>query len=91
MLYEWTRGPRTSQELILQEALFPGELAASFGPPEAALAGSLFRRLKKPRGRGFDVAIAACAILREASLWTLNPRDFEDIPGLTLYEPVPET
>jgi predicted nucleic acid-binding protein len=43
--------------------------------------------MKNPRGRGFDVAIAACAILRQASLWTLNPRDFSDIPGLTLYRP----
>jgi predicted nucleic acid-binding protein len=32
-----------------------------------------------------DLAIAACAIAREAELWTLNPADFEDIPGLRLY------
>jgi predicted nucleic acid-binding protein len=29
--------------------------------------------------------IAACAIVRGAALWTLNPRDFDDIPGLKLY------
>ena len=31
------------------------------------------------------VAIAACAIEHGAALWTLNPEDFQDIPGLTLY------
>lgn len=87
VLYEWLRGPRKSEELIVQEALFPAELAAAFGPSEARLAASLYRRVPKPRGRAFDVAIAACAITRDASLWTLNPRDFSDIPGLAIYEP----
>jgi predicted nucleic acid-binding protein len=32
-----------------------------------------------------DIAIAACAIEHRAALWTLNERDFEDIPGLMLY------
>jgi predicted nucleic acid-binding protein len=31
-----------------------------------------------------DLAIAACAIRREAELWTLNGADFKDIPGLRL-------
>ena len=35
-------------------------------------------------GREMDIAIAACAIVNAASLWTLNPGDFPDIPGLTL-------
>jgi len=31
-----------------------------------------------------DLAIAACALTHEAALWTLNPEDFRDIPGLRL-------
>jgi predicted nucleic acid-binding protein len=32
-----------------------------------------------------DLAIAACAIIRDAELWTLNRGGFKDIPGLRLY------
>jgi predicted nucleic acid-binding protein len=31
-----------------------------------------------------DLAIAACAIGHGAGLWTLNPDDFRDVPGLVL-------
>jgi predicted nucleic acid-binding protein len=31
-----------------------------------------------------DLAIAACAIVHGAALWTLNPQDFKDVPGLEL-------
>ena len=44
----------------------------------------LYRRLRRPRHREIDLAIAACAIVHGAELWTLNPQDFRDIPGLTL-------
>ena len=30
-------------------------------------------------------AIAACALTNEAELWTQNPADFADIPGLVLH------
>jgi predicted nucleic acid-binding protein len=30
-------------------------------------------------------AIAACALTLEAPLWTRNPRDFSDLPGLQIY------
>ena len=36
------------------------------------------------RSREIDLAIAATAISRDIPLWTLNRRDFEDIPGLRL-------
>ena len=84
VLYEWWRGPRTEQELHDQEALFPGAQAATFGAREAALAADLYRRLKRTRHREIDLAIAACALARGAALWTLNPEDFADIPGLEL-------
>lgn len=84
VLYEWWRGPRTGQELEDQQTLFPGAGAFGFGVQEAALAADLYRRMKRPRRREIDLAIAACAIVHGAALWTLNPRDFRDIPGLEL-------
>jgi predicted nucleic acid-binding protein len=35
-------------------------------------------------GRELDIAIAACAVVQESHLWTLNQPDFKDIPGLKL-------
>ena len=84
VLYEWLRGPRLPEELAAQEALFPSESAIHFGPLEAALSAKLYRSLQRPRGREIDLAIAACAIGREAELWTRNRSDFEDILGLRL-------
>jgi predicted nucleic acid-binding protein len=84
VLYEWLRGPRVPEELEAQEALFPAEEAVTFGPEEAALAAQLYKSLRSPRGREVDLAIAASALAWEATLWTLNVRDFDDIPGLDL-------
>lgn len=84
VLYEWLRGPRLPDEIAAQEALFPSESAFPFGPQEAALSAKLYRSVSRPRGREFDLAIAACALARDAELWTLNKADFKDIPGLRL-------
>jgi predicted nucleic acid-binding protein len=84
VLYEWLRGPRTADELAAQEMLLPGRAAFAFGVAEAHLAADLYRRMKRPRQREIDIAIAACAMVNGASLWTLNPDDFRDIPGLVL-------
>lgn len=86
-LYEWLRGPRITAELEDQEALLPASEMREFGRAEAGRAARLYRSIKRPRGRDMDVAIAACAIEDGARLWTLNPADFRDLPGLTLYEP----
>jgi predicted nucleic acid-binding protein len=84
VLYEWWRGPRTEQELRDQQALLPSSGAFGFGAQEAALAADLYRRVRRPRQREWDLAIAACAVVNNAALWTLNPQDFKDIPGLEL-------
>jgi len=84
VLFEWLRGPRTQQEIDAQEALFPKADSAQFGSTEAEIAAQLYKKLKRARGREADLAIAACAITHGADLWTLNPRDFRDIPGLCL-------
>lgn len=85
VLYEWLRGPRLAEELAAQEALFPARSAIPFGPEEAILSADLYRAVGRPRSRGVDLAIAACAIVREAPLWTLNHAGFRDVPGLRLY------
>jgi predicted nucleic acid-binding protein len=84
-LFEWWCGPRLPEELEAQQALLPREAAAPFDADGAELAAVLYRTVKRPRGREIDLAIAACALRHDASLWTLNPEDFEDIPGLRLY------
>jgi predicted nucleic acid-binding protein len=87
VLYEWLRGQRREEELAAQEALFPCKLSIPFAAGEAAISAALYRRLRKPRGREMDIAIAACAISYNAALWTQNIADFTDIPGLQLFEP----
>ena len=87
VLYEWLRGPRRPEELAAQEALFPRESAIPFAAAEAAQAAGLYSRVRKARGREIDLAIAACALVRNATLWTLNTRDFEDIPDLEVSVP----
>jgi len=87
VLFEWLRGPRRPEELAAQEALFPRESAVAFTASEAALAASIYSRLRKARGREIDLAIAACALVRNARLWTLNLVDFEDIPDLQVSVP----
>jgi predicted nucleic acid-binding protein len=85
VLYEWLRGPRLAEELAAQEALFPSGSAIPFGTEEATISAGLYRAVGRPRSREVDLAIAACAIVREAPLWTLNRAHFRDVPGLRLY------
>jgi predicted nucleic acid-binding protein len=49
------------------------------------VSAKLYCTLRRPRGREIDLAIAACAISRQAQLWTLNGGDFTDIPDLRLW------
>ena len=87
VLYEWLRGPRTDQERRDASLFFGSSSIAAFGPDEAATAARLYRQVPGARRRQADIAIAACALEHGAALWTLNPGDFEDIPGLKLYRP----
>ena len=84
VLYEWLRGPRTVAELRAQEDLFPPAAVIPFDAEAARQAAVLYANLARPRTRVADLAIAACALVHEASLWTLNPKDFSDVPGLRL-------
>ena len=84
-LFEWYRGPRNSAEMAALAKFIPEENIVPFGQQEATLSARLYRSLSRARSREIDICIAACAIIRDAPLWTLNPRDFADIPGLRLY------
>ena len=84
VLYEWLRGPRRPEELHVQEELFPRDQAVAFATAETAIAAELYRKVRSPRGREIDLAIAAMALSRDAALWTLNRADFEDIERLRL-------
>ena len=84
-LFEWRRGPRTSAELADQSTLLADADVVPFGLVEAQTAARLYTRVSRPRGREADLAIAATAIVHGAALWTLNRRDFADIPGLELH------
>jgi predicted nucleic acid-binding protein len=84
VLYEWWRGPRLDEELAAQEALFPSQTSLPFGVEQAEVASRLYGLVTRPRGREVDLAIAAHAISRDATLWTLNTEDFNDIPGLAI-------
>ena len=85
VLYEWLRGPRIGAETSAVESFFAGDLPVAFGTREAERAAALYRTVRGARQRQADLAIAACAIQHAASLWTLNPGDFDDVPGLALY------
>ncbi len=84
VLFEWRRGPRTGEEIADQEALFPAMESIPFTSTEALIAADSYGKVKRARGREIDIAIAACAIVHSAKLWTLNPADFKDIPNLQL-------
>ncbi len=85
VLYEWLRGPRIPEELAAQEAVLPSDEALEFGVAEAELASQLYKDVSRARGREIDLAIAACAMVWNGALWTVNPKDFQDIPGLRLH------
>jgi predicted nucleic acid-binding protein len=87
VLYEWLRGPRVQAELEAQQTLFPSEAALPFEAADAEIGARIYRSVKRARTREVDIAIAACAIRHDAALWTLNPGDFADIPGLRLVRP----
>ena len=85
--YEWLRGSRAPEEDEAVRHFFGDDAVVAFGDREAETAAALYRRVKRARQRRADLVIAACALERNARLWTLNEPDFADVPGLTLYQP----
>lgn len=75
------RDPREYERLI--ETISPLHIL-SYTFDTAQRAGELMRDSRRSLEFA-DAAIAACAIINGASLYTLNTKDFIDIPGLDLY------
>lgn len=99
-LAELTAGPLATDDLVerakrqrhLQraeldfEALpFTSECARQFGLVRAALAQSG----RKSAARSHDALIAASALAFNLPLYTSNPRDFADVPGLDVRPVAP--
>lgn len=71
-------------EADLVAVAFDAAAARAFGQVIAAYRSSG----RKAQARNFDALIAATAMSRGLPLYTVNPRDFEGISGLTVV-PVP--
>ena len=80
--YEFSRGPRTPEQLAVARSLLGEEGVLAFLEALASEAAEVFRRLGSPRRRAADVAIGVTAAAHEAVLLTRNARDFAGIPGL---------
>jgi len=80
--YEFSRGPRTPEQLAVARTFFGAEGILAFSEGVAAQAADAFRRLGSPRKRGADVAIGVTAVVHDAVLVARNVRDFAGIPGL---------
>lgn len=80
--YEFTRGPRTPDELAVARALFADDGVVPFSEQSAQRAGEVFRSLGSPRRRGSDIAIGVTAAVMRARLITRNAADFAGIPDL---------
>jgi predicted nucleic acid-binding protein len=80
--YEFSRGPRTPEQLAVARSFFGEEGVVAFAESLAELSAEVFRRLGSPRRRAADVAIGVTAVAQGATLLTRNVRDFAGIPGL---------
>jgi predicted nucleic acid-binding protein len=80
--YEFSRGPRTPEQLAVARAFLGEDGIGAFSEALAAEAAEGFRRLGSPRKRAADVAIGVTAAVHDAVLVTRNARDFAGIPGL---------
>lgn len=82
--YEFSRGPRTPQQLAVARSFFFEDGVIPFSEELAAVSAEVFRSLGSPRRRAADVAIGVTAASMEASLLTRNTGDFAGIPHLEL-------
>ena len=82
--YEFSRGPRTPEQLAVARAFFLEDGIVGFSEELAERAAEVFRRLGSPRRRGADIAIGVTAAAHGAHLVTRNERDFAGIPELVV-------
>lgn len=84
--YEFSRGPRTPEQLAVGRAFLLEEGVIPFSEEVATQAAEVFRLLGSPRRRAADIAIGVTAALFEAVLLTRNTNDFAGIPNLNLED-----
>jgi predicted nucleic acid-binding protein len=82
--YEFSRGPRTPEQIAVARALFGADGIVPFTETLAVHAADTFRRLGSPRRRAADIAIGVTAAAFGALLLTRNARDFAGIADLEL-------
>ena len=87
--YEFSRGPRTPEQLAVARSFFFEDGVVPFSEELASLAAEVFRILGSPRRRAADVAIGVSAASMAAVLLTRNVRDFAGIPRLEVEGTVP--
>lgn len=84
--YEFSRGPRTPEQLATARALFAEDGIVPFSESLAVAAADVFRQLGSPRRRSADIAIGVTAASYGAVLMTRNARDFAGIPRLEVID-----
>ena len=80
--YEFSRGPRTPEQLATARAFFAEDGIVPLSERLACASAEVFRQLGSPRRRAADIAIGVTAAARSATLLSRNARDFAGIPGL---------
>ena len=84
--YEFSRGPRTPEQLAMARTFFADDGIVPFSEQVASAAAEVFRQLGSPRRRAADIAIGVTAALRGATLISRNARDFAGIPSLSVED-----
>ncbi len=82
--YEFSRGPRTPEQLGVARFFFFDDGIVPFSEELATLAADVFRMLGSPRRRAADLAIGITAAALDARLVTRNAADFAGIPNLDI-------
>ena len=84
--YEFSRGPRTPEQLAAARSFFDEDGIIPLSEDLAAEAAERFRRLVSPRRRAADIIIGTTALIRRARLLTRNRRDFAGLAELEILE-----
>lgn len=84
--YEFSRGPRTAEQLAVARSFFTEHGIIPFSEDLAMEAAECFRQLGSPRRRAADIAIGVTAVAMKARLLTRNRRDFAGIGQLQVVE-----
>jgi len=80
--YEFSRGPRTPEQLAVARSFLFDAGVVPFSEELATVAANVFRSLGSPRRRTADIAIGVTAAAFDARLVTRNAADFAGIPHL---------